>query len=144
MSVPPIKRSLSVKDKFKNLDLTNRHSLVFTARKGVHPKVFFDLAGIIKMPENKLASILNLSSRTLNNYKALQKNLEPLYSEHLLKLIALFELGENVFGNITEFMYWLDKPFWNAAEKPIDWINTPGGVDLLTDELNRLSQGYPI
>ena len=144
MVTPLNPKAITVKDRFKNLDLSNRHSLVFTARKGIKPKVFFDLAGAIKMSESKLATILNLSSRTINNYKARQQNLDPLYSEHLLKLIALFELGENVFGNVNEFMYWLEKPFWNILEKPIDWMNTPGGVDLLTDELNRLAQGYPV
>ena len=137
-------KSFSIKDRFKNLNVSTRHSLVFTARKGIDPKVFYDLAGLLKMPEQKLASILNLSSRTLNNYKTQHKNLDPIYSEHLLKLIGLFEFGEQVFGNINEFMYWLEKPFWNSAEKPIEWLNTPGGVDLLTDEIHRLAEGYPI
>ena len=70
--------------------------------------------------------------------------MEPNYSEHLLKLINLFEKGEEVFGNITEFKYWLGKPFWNSSEIPFNWLNTPGGVDLVSDELDRLAEGYPI
>lgn len=128
---------------FKYLDLSSPYSLVFSARKGLKPKIFYELAGAIKMPEKTLAGIINLSARTLSNYKDQQKLLEPVYSEHLLKIIALFEKGESLFGNIDEFNYWLRKPFWNTKKTPLDWMITQGGVDLLMEELDKLAQGYP-
>src|SRR5688572_25109297 len=134
----------SVKNRFKNLNLSNSHAMVFSARKGLKPKIFYDFAEAIKMPEKILAGILNLSARTISNYKVQQKVLEPVYSEHLLKLISLFEKGESIFRNVDEFNYWLRKPFWNSHETPLDWIKTPGGVDLVMDELDKLAQGYPV
>ena len=134
----------SIRTRFSNLDLKSAFAIVFSARKGIKPKVFYDFADSIKMPEKRLALLLNLSSRTISNYKELQKNLEPVQSEHLLKLIALFGKGEETFGNIDEFNYWLQKPFWNAKEKPIDWLITPGGVDLVLDELDRLAHAYVV
>ena len=68
---------------------------------------------------------------------------QPLYSEHLLKIIALFNKGEEIFGTIDEFSYWLNKPFWGSKQKPIDWIVTSGGVDLVMDEIDKLAHGYP-
>ncbi len=133
----------SVKNRFKNLNLSSSHAIVFSARKGLKPKIFYDFAEAVKMPEKILAGILNLSARTISNYKEQQKVLEPVYGEHLLKLISLFEKGENIFRNIDEFNYWLRKPFWNSHETPLDWINTPGGVDLVMEELDKLAQGYP-
>jgi uncharacterized protein (DUF2384 family) len=62
----------------------------------------------------------------------------------LLKLIALYGKGEEIFGNIDEFNYWLQKPFWNIKEKPIEWLITPGGVDLVSDELDRVSHAYVV
>ena len=56
----------------------------------------------------------------------------------------LFEKGEELFGTIEEFNYWLKKPFWNSKEIPMDWIVTPGGVDLLLEEMERLAQGYTV
>ena len=91
-----------------------------------------------------LAGIINLSARTISNYKDQRKVLEPVQGEHLLKLISLFEKGEAIFGNIDEFNYWLRKPFWNSSETPLEWISTPGGVDLLMEELDKLAQGYPV
>lgn len=142
MSVTLINKN-SVKNKFKDLDFINNHAIFFSARKGLRTKIFYDFAETIKMPEKNLASIINLSSRTISNYKVKKKMLEPLYSEHLLKLIALFEKGEEIFGNIDEFNYWLRKPFWKSQEKPIDWLVTSGGVDLVTEEIDKLAQGYP-
>lgn len=134
----------SLKNQFKNFGLDNPFQLVIAARKGIKPKLFYEFAEAIKMPEKSLAGIINLSSRTLSNYKEQQKTLEPVYGEHLLKLISLFEKGEAIFGNVDEFNYWLKKPFWNAKETPMDWLVTPGGVDLLISELEKLEQGYPV
>ncbi len=132
-----------IRNKFKDLDIMSNHAIVFSARKGLKTKVFYDFADTIQMPEKTLASLINLSARTISNYKEKRKNLEPLYSEHLLKLIVLFEKGEEIFGNLDEFNYWLKKPFWNSRQKPIDWIVTSGGVDLVMEEIDKLSQGYP-
>jgi putative toxin-antitoxin system antitoxin component (TIGR02293 family) len=140
----PTQISVSIHDRFQNLDIQNGSGIVFSARKGVKPRVFFEFADSINMPEKKLAMLINISSRTIHNYKDQQKPLEPAQSEHLLKLIALFGRGETIFGNIDEFNYWLQKPFWKSREKPIDWLTTPGGVDLVMDELGRLSHGYAI
>jgi putative toxin-antitoxin system antitoxin component (TIGR02293 family) len=136
--------SVSIRDRFQGLDIQNGSGIVFSARKGVKPRIFFEFADSINMPEKKLAMLINISSRTIHNYKVQQKPLEPTQSEHLLKLIALFGRGESIFGNIDEFNYWLQKPFWKSREKPMDWLTTPGGVDLVMDELGRLSHGYAI
>ena len=96
------------------------------------------------MPEKMLASIINLSARTISNYSEQHKMLEPVNSEHLLKLISLYDAGETIFGSIDEFNYWLRKPLWNSKETPLDWITTPGGVDLVSDELANLAEGYPV
>jgi putative toxin-antitoxin system antitoxin component (TIGR02293 family) len=134
----------SVLSTFRKMELGNPYLLVRIARKGVKPQVFYDFAGVINMSEKSLAAIINLSARTLSNYHEQRKALEPVFSEHLLKLIYLYEKGETVFGNLSEFSYWLKKPFWNSDESPMDWIVTPGGVDLVIKEIDRLAEGYPV
>jgi putative toxin-antitoxin system antitoxin component (TIGR02293 family) len=115
---------------------------IFTyARKGVKPELFYDLALLMNASEKDLADIIHLSPRTIGNYKDSKKMLDPAQSEHLLKLVVLYEKGEELFGNINEFNYWLQKPFWGTREKPIDWLITPGGVDLVIDELTKLTYG---
>jgi len=133
-----------VQRKFRNLDLKNRLNIVYSARKGVKPKIFYSFADVAKMTERSLALLLHLHPRTIQNYREQQKNLDPVESEHLLKLIALFVKGEELFGNIDELNYWLQKRYWDNSERPMDLLTTPGGVDLVSDELDRLAQGYPI
>ncbi len=134
----------SITSKFINLDVSNNFAIVISARKGLETSVFYDFAEAIKMSERNLAALINLSSRTISNYKEMQRKLDPSYGEHLLKLIALFEKGEQIFGSVDEFNYWLRKPFWHSDEKPADWLGTGGGVDFLAEELDKLAQGYPV
>ena len=119
----------SIRTRFSGLDMNSNYAIVCSARKGIKPKIFYDFADSIKMPEKGLASLINLSARTISNYKEQQKPLEPIQSEHLLKLIALYGKGEEFFGNVDEFNYWLQKPFWSSKEKPIDWLRHPWPVE---------------
>lgn len=134
----------SIKYRFKDLDFISNHAIFTSARRRLKVNVFYDFAATIKMNEKNLASIINLSAKTISNYKSKNKTFEPLHSEHLLRLISLYEKGEMVFGNIDEFNSWLNKPFWNSKERPLDWLTTPGGVDLLIEETDQLQQGYPM
>ena len=96
------------------------------------------------MPEKTLASVINLSPRTISNYRDQNKDLDANYSEHLLKLINLYHLGQEIFGSVEDFSLWLQRPFYNSEEKPMDFLNTPGGVDLIATEVEKIAQGYPL
>lgn len=133
----------SLKSKFKRFSVENDVRLFSQARAGLPAATFYEFARLIKMPDKTLAQLLHLSPRTISNYLEKHSSFEPVQSEHLLKLIALYNKGEEVFGNIDEFNYWLNKPFWNSKEKPFDWLITPGGVDLVVLEIDRLAYGYP-
>ena len=130
--------------RFRSFDVSSLDSIVSTARKGLKTKVFFELAETINMPEKNLAEVINIPLRTISNYKSEEKLLDPIYSEHLLKLIHLYEKGEEIFGNVDEFNQWLKKPSWNKKMNPAELLNTVGGVDLIATELEKLAQGYPL
>lgn len=134
----------SLRGKFKNLPLRNRADIFLTAQKGVSTKSFYDFATVIEMADKDLAGMINLSSRTVSNYKETRKNFEPIHGEHLLKLIALYLAGEEIFGNVQEFHYWLNKPLWKSSERPIDKLVTSLGVDLIAEEIEKIAQGYPL
>jgi putative toxin-antitoxin system antitoxin component (TIGR02293 family) len=129
------------KQALTKLNISDTFAIVKSARNGVDTQLFFDFAQSINMPYKERAGLLNISSRTISNYHDKKKNLEPANSEHLLKLIALFNKGSEIFGNTAEFNYWLRKPFWNAEESPFEWLNTSGGIDLVTDEVTKLAYG---
>lgn len=129
---------------FNRFAIKDDYKLLKKAREGLKTDVFYSLADAIKMPEKALASVINLSPRTISNYRDQKKGLDPIYSEHLLKLINLYSFGKEIFGSLEEFTLWMNRPFWNSNDKPIDFISTSGGVDLIYEEIEKLAQGYPI
>ncbi|MEY4677598.1 MAG: hypothetical protein RI992_313, partial [Actinomycetota bacterium] len=48
------------------------------------------------------------------------------------------------FGTADEFNIWLNKKFWNAKDAPMDWLITPGGVDMVKAQIEQLMEGYPV
>jgi len=117
------------------------HAIAEYARNGIKTDVFYELAESAKIPEKNLAGLLHISPRTIGNYKEHDKPLNPVHSEHLLKLVLLYEKGEELFSNVDEFNYWLRKPLWNSTERPLDWLVTPGGIDVVIAELVHLAHG---
>jgi putative toxin-antitoxin system antitoxin component (TIGR02293 family) len=138
-----VAKKTPIRTKFKGLGIDNDARMFTNARAGVSPAIFYEFAEFIKMPDKSLAGMLHLSTRTVSNYLEKHKLLDPVQSEHLLKLIALYDKGEEIFGNIDEFNYWLNKPFWDSPEKPFDWLITPGGISLVMLEMDRMAYGYP-
>jgi putative toxin-antitoxin system antitoxin component (TIGR02293 family) len=136
------KQQASLEGKFENLD--DLSNLVQLAMKGVKPKVFYHFANITGIPDKYLAELINISPKTLSNYKERNKSLEPVKGEHLLKLIKLFKKGEAILGTLDEFQAWLFKPGLHAEKPLFDWLFTPGGVDLVSQELDRIAYGYAI
>lgn len=135
---------LLLSQKFSDLNLKNDISIVYGARKGVKPSVFYSFSSSVNIPEKNLAALLHMHPRTISNYREKRKTLNPVEGEHLLKLIYLFTTGEEIFGSIDQFNQWLNTPGWQDQQKPMDWLDTPGGVDLVLEELLRLSYGYVV
>lgn len=133
-----------IQKRFPGFDFMDILKMFSQAREGLSPKVFYDFAQAISMPEKDLAALIGVSPRTISNYQEKNKKLNPLQSEHLLKLMALYRSGELVMGSLAEFSYWLNKPFWDRDERPIHWLITPGGVDLVSQELDQIAAGYPV
>jgi putative toxin-antitoxin system antitoxin component (TIGR02293 family) len=129
--------------KFENI--TDKLStIVKAAIAGVKTDIFYQFAHAIDMPDKLLAELINTSPKTISNYKDQKKTLEPVKGEHLLKMIRLFKKGEEIFGNLTEFRYWLTKPQALSGTRMIEWLVTPGGIELISDELDRIAHGYAL
>jgi hypothetical protein len=118
--------------------------IVDKARTGVHVALFYNFAKDIGWNEKDVAQLLNTSPKTFQNYRALAKPLEPITAEHLLKLIDLFKKGERTFAGKENFNQWLQTDFWNGTGQPMKWLNTPGGVDIINEELDNILVGNPL
>jgi putative toxin-antitoxin system antitoxin component (TIGR02293 family) len=117
-------------------------TIVVEARKGVNATAFFDVVSISGIDRNKLADLMNVSLKTLLRYRQQNKKLSATKSERVLKLIALYKKGEEIFGSGSEFHKWMEEPSYGLGNMiPFDLMHTSGGIDLITEELKRIEFG---
>jgi putative toxin-antitoxin system antitoxin component (TIGR02293 family) len=122
--------------------ISDLRTIVLTAKKGVQAKAFFDVADVSGIEKNQLAAILNVSLKSLVRYRQQNKKLSPGKSERVLKLIALYKKGREVFNNLSEFRLWLAEPAYGLGNiVPLDLLHTSGGIDLIMEELGRIEFG---
>src|SRR6056297_534387 len=120
----------------------NNFALVNRAQNGISVSAFFDLLEISELTSSELSSLLNVSYKTMQRYQKEDKKLSALNSEQILKMIALYQKAEEIFGDLSSFNRWLRKPAHGLGEqKQLQFMQTPGGIDLIYEELLRIEFG---
>lgn len=101
-----------------------------------------DLKELTKQTDDQLAFWLNISLKTLKNYRKKPTELKPNLQEHILLLIGLYKLGLSVFGEARLFNKWLiSENFFLDGRKPSDVLNTISGIRFTSDRLLALEYG---
>jgi len=118
------------------------YQLVEKAHSGLSVSAFFDILEFSELTKEELSDILDLSFKTIQRYQKDGKSLSALNSEQLLKIITLYQKAEEVFGDLESFNRWLRKPAIGLGNhKPFRYLKTPGGIDLIMEELQRIEFG---
>lgn len=95
----------------------------------------------INLDERRLFSYLDVTRRTINNYKP-QEKLRLYISDRLIHLAELYVKGKELFDSFENFQSWLNRPSIDlGGEKPIDRIQTRKGIDELLHVLGRIEHG---
>ncbi|MCK8494064.1 DUF2384 domain-containing protein [Spirosoma sp. RP8] len=124
------------------MTVLDRTALVFSALKGVPAIGFFEIADLTGYRREQLAEVFDTSLKTFQRYERENKKLNPQDSEKVLKIRALFQTGESVFGSAAAFRRWMDKPAYGLGNQvPFDLLHTSGGIDLIMDEVIRIEYG---
>ena len=119
--------------------------VVYQVGKGVHVTRFDQLLEKTGLQKQVLAGLLGMDPRTIDNYRKQSKSFAALEGELLLKLDTLFDFGMDVFGSNEDFKAWLYSPAFALQDrKPIDFLNTSTGVDLVELALQRIVHGYVV
>lgn len=117
-------------------------SIVLSSRRGVDAIAFFDLADLSGFKREEVARLFDTSLKTLLRYRDTNRKLSPATGELVLKMLALFRHGEEVFGSISEFGGWLSTAAYGLGNQiPFELMQTSGGIDLIDDELSRIKYG---
>lgn len=120
----------------------NTLSQIRTTQQGIPAEEFFSIAQQTGISLEKLASLLEISTRTLNRYRREGKNLSAKESELLIKLTLLMNRGTEIFGTIEEFIDWLSHPAFGLDHQvPFELLYTSEGVNLVADEVERIAFG---
>jgi len=116
--------------------------MVNRAQSGLPVTAFYDLIEISGLANEELAGLLGLSYKTIQRYQKDGKKLNVQNSEQLLKMIALYQKAEEVFGNLESFNRWLRKPAVGLGNRqPLSFLQTSGGINLVREELLRIEHG---
>lgn len=119
--------------------------VVYQVGKGVSINLFDQLLEKSGLQKQVLAGLLGMDPRTIDNYRKQNRSFAALEGELLLKLDTLFGFGMDVFGTNEDFQAWLDSPAFALQDrKPIDFLNTSTGVDLVEQALQRIVHGYVV
>lgn len=117
-------------------------TMVNRAQSGLAVSAFYDLIKISGLANEELAGLLDISYKTIQRYQKDGKKLNAQNSEQLLKMIALYQKAEEVFGDLKFFNRWLRKPAVGLGNQvPFSFLHTSGGIDLICEELLRIEHG---
>jgi uncharacterized protein (DUF2384 family) len=100
------------------------------------------LKEITSFSDEVIAIWLDVSVKTLRNYRKSESDLKESLKEHLVLLLSLYQHGTDVFGNAENFDKWLDtKNYFFDNQAPKDFLSTSSGIRFTDDRLTAMEYG---
>ncbi len=124
-----------------SIDKDDSISYLEIIHRGVSYSVLTDFMKLSSLHIDVLADILHITSRTLRRQTD-KKLLSIPISEKLVELIRLYKWGHEVFGDTQIFNEWMHRRIRSLGYRvPIEIIDTSIGVEIVYNELSRLTYG---
>ncbi|MCE7072809.1 MULTISPECIES: antitoxin Xre/MbcA/ParS toxin-binding domain-containing protein [Dyadobacter] len=118
----------------------NDFDLAYLAANGVPKASIQHLADSVGMDVKDIIALLPVTSRNLQRYNDVDL-LSNVVSDHLISLADLFSIGVRVLGK-EYFLDWLNNEIPALGqEKPISFLRTHAGIELIKTELGRIEHG---
>ena len=112
------------------------------ARKGISGEEIQYMVDKKLATTKDVAYVLGVNERTIRTYQREASNLSPQQSEQLLKYNRLLGRGKEVFGSEGAFNRWLRKPAYGLDnDVPLTYLVTSEGINLVSDEVERIANG---
>ncbi len=138
------KVNIKQEDIFLMLGQGKDWQVIQLSREGISKGLLFQLGSRINFTEKELATVLDLSERTLQRYTDDTK-LSKVASEKTIELAGIYQHGEEVFESIEKFNIWMKTPHaMFQKQRPIDILDTHRGFQMIHDELGRIEHGVYI
>jgi putative toxin-antitoxin system antitoxin component (TIGR02293 family) len=121
--------------------LQNPLDLIELSRKGLSRAAVDLVAKKIGLTDREMARILNISERTFYRYSP-DTQLDTSSTERLLKLMLLYQHGEEVFSNLEDFKPWMRQSMRVFGDKSaLDLLDTITGFEWVDNVLSRIEFG---
>ena len=115
--------------------------LINLTREGVKKSTLKTLAAFLGITMEIMSRLLHTSYRNIQR-KDEDSLLDTLKTERVLELASFTQRGVEVIGNKDAFAEWIQSPLIALGnKKPLDFLDTSFGIQLLTKLLGRLEQG---
>ena len=86
--------------------------------------------------------VLHMELRTLNARISKDMDLPPLEADRVRLVERVMERGDDVFGDLSNFEHWLDRPHpLIGGKKPKELLNSTDGIGWVMMELGRIEHG---
>ena len=119
-----------------------REAIARQALRGIPSEKIKKVSDTLGISATSLAHVLGVNEKTIRNYQRRQVMLSPQQGEQLLKYEQLRVRGSDVFGSKEAFDRWLDKPAYGLdGDAPVDLLVTSEGINLVSDEVERIANG---
>lgn len=120
----------------------NKMLIVGLIRQGIPYSLFDVIQDFTPFSENDWAGFLDISTKSLQRYRQVDKSFKPIQSEKIIELAEVTSIGLEVFGNMEKFKLWLDTPNYALGNlKPVELLRDSYGKDMVVSELTRINHG---
>lgn len=128
--------------KLIHLDAThNEIDFIKLTRKGLKKEVLGNLAAYLGISMPQISDLLHTSYRNLLR-KDSNDVLDSYKTEKVLELASFTLRGIEVLGTKELFQEWLQSPIMSLGnKKPLEFLDTTFGIQLVLKILGRLEQG---
>ncbi len=121
--------------------LQNPLELIELSRKGLNRGAIDAVGKQLELSDREIARILNISERTLHRYPT-DKQLDTSSTERLLKLMLLYQYGEDVFSELEDFKLWMRQSMRIFGDKSgVELLDTITGFEVVTNTLKKIEFG---
>lgn len=123
--------------------LDDKMLIIAAIRAGVPYSLFDLIQHYTPFSENDWADILDISSKTLQRYKAdSEHHFKPIHSEKIIEMAEVTKVGLDVFGDLDKLKLWLNTPCFALGKlKPIELLKDSYGKEMVISELHRINHG---
>ena len=125
-----------------NIKLNDSVELMSLSREGITFKIFQEIVESSSFTIKQWSKFLHLTERTIQRYKKEKKKFETIQSERILEIAQLQLKGIEVFEDVEYYQAWLNSNIISLGNlKPVDFLDSGFGIDMLMDELGRIEHG---